>query len=215
MLKKLKTIWWRVKSIMAMYRYKNPSKKMKVVGVTGTNGKTTTATLLYRVATALGYKAGLISTVENIIAGKVLGATHTTPDSVSLSKFLHEMSEAGCEYVFMEVSSHALDQNRVWGINFAGGIFTNLTHDHLDYHKTFDNYFKAKKKFFDMLPEDAFALSNADDDHGKKMLEGIRAKKYLYEFKNIEGPSVSDDRFQGEILKIDFSGIEIKVADGL
>src|SRR3989338_8202284 len=112
----------------------------------------------------------------------------------------------------MEVSSHALDQRRVAGITFAGGIFTNLTHDHLDYHKTFDNYFKAKKKFFDMLPESAFALSNADDDHGKKMLEGIRARKYLYEFKNIEGPAVSDDRFQGEILKIDFSGIELKLA---
>ncbi len=188
--KKLKTIWWRGKSLGAMYYYGHPSRKMKIVGVTGTNGKTTTVTLLYRIATALGYKAGLISTVENIIAGKVAKTTNskpvpgTTPDSVTLTKLFHEMAEAGCEYVFMEVSSHALDQNRVWGVNFAGGIFTNLTHDHLDYHKNFENYFEAKKKFFKMLPANAFALADTDDEYGLKMLEGIKAKKYTYGFKN-------------------------------
>src|ERR1035437_3301186 len=162
--KKLKTIWWRGKSIGAMYYYGHPSRKLKIVGMTGTNGKTTTATLLYKIAIALGYKAGLISTVENIINGKIIlnkeGKTipGTTPDSVTLTKLFSEMVEQGCEYVFMEVSSHALDQNRVWGVNFVGGIFTNLTHDHLDYHKTFENYFEAKKKFFRMLPRRAFAL---------------------------------------------------------
>jgi len=182
--KKLKTIWWRGKSIGAIYYYGNPSMKLKIVGVTGTNGKTTTVTLLYRIMTTLGYKAGLISTVENIIAGEVRPATHTTPDSVTLTKLFHEMAEKGCEYVFMEVSSHALDQNRVWGVNFVGGIFTNLTHDHLDYHKNFENYFAAKKKFFQMLGANAFALTNADNEYGEKMLEGIKAKKYTYGFKN-------------------------------
>src|SRR3989338_8691613 len=189
--KKLKTIWWRIKSVGAMHYYGNPSKKLKIVGVTGTNGKTTTVTLLYKIATALGYKAGLISTVENIIptatagqAGEKRGATHTTPDSVTLTKLLREMVDRGCEYAFMEVSSHAMDQNRVAGINFAGGIFTNLTHDHLDYHKNFDNYFNAKRKFFLMLPEGAFALTNVDDERGVAMLEGIRARKYTYGFSN-------------------------------
>ncbi len=182
--KKLKTIWWRVKSAVAMRYYGNPSRKMKIVGVTGTNGKTTTVTLLYKIATALGYRAGLISTVENIIAGERRPTNMTTPDSVTLTKLFDEMKAKGCEYVFMEVSSHALDQKRVVGINFAGGIFTNLTHDHLDYHKTFDNYFGAKKKLFKMLPKNAFALSNADDDYGMKMLEIIKAKKYTYGAKN-------------------------------
>jgi UDP-N-acetylmuramoyl-L-alanyl-D-glutamate--2,6-diaminopimelate ligase len=182
--KKLKAIWWRGKSTLAMYYYGNPSKKLKIVGVTGTNGKTTTATLLYRIATALGYKAGLVSTVENIIVDKVIPSIHTTPDSITLTKLFSEMVDAGCEYVFMEVSSHALDQNRVWGVSFVGGIFTNLTHDHLDYHKNFENYFAAKKKFFKMLPSSAFALSNIDDEYGKKMLEGIQAKKFTYGLKN-------------------------------
>ncbi len=167
-----------------MHFFGNPSKKIKIVGVTGTNGKTTTATLLYRIATALGYKAGLIGTVENIIIKEKRVATHTTPDPISLNKLLNEMVERGCEYVFIEVSSHALDQNRVAGINFIGGIFTNLTHDHLDYHKNFDNYFKAKKKFFKMLSQNAFALSNIDDSYGLKILEDIKAKKYTYGFKN-------------------------------
>ena len=185
-----------------MHFYGNPSAKLKIIGVTGTNGKTTTATLLYRITIALGHKAGLISTVENIINGEKIEATHTTPDPLSLNKLLSKMVEKDCEYVFMEVSSHALDQNRVAGVNFIGGIFTNLTHDHLDYHKSFDNYFGAKKKFFNMLPGDAFALSNADDEYGKMMLEHIHAKKFTYGFNGGEN-------FHGEIKKLDFNGLEL------
>ena len=201
--KNLKTIWWRIKSLGAMYYYGNPSSKLKIIGVTGTNGKTTTVTLLYKIATELGYKAGLIGTVENIIAGEKRGATHTTPDSISLTKLLYEMAEKGCKYVFMEVSSHALDQNRVAGVDFVGGIFTNLTHDHLDYHKNFENYFEAKKKFFKMLSAQAFALSNTDDEYGQRMLEHIRARKFFYGFN-------TEADFKGEISKLDFSGLELK-----
>lgn len=178
--KKLKNIWWSIKLFIAEIYYKNPAGKLKIVGVTGTNGKTTTATLLYRVAIDLGHKSGLLSTVENKIGEESRPATHTTPDSLSRTKIFAEMVKAGCEYVFMEVSSHALDQNRVAGIDFVGGIFTNLTHDHLDYHGSFENYFLAKKKFFDMLSEHAFALSNADDESGLPMLEGTKAHKYTY-----------------------------------
>ncbi|MDD5721493.1 MAG: UDP-N-acetylmuramoyl-L-alanyl-D-glutamate--2,6-diaminopimelate ligase [Candidatus Pacebacteria bacterium] len=191
--------------LAGMHFYGNPSKKMKIAGVTGTNGKTTTATLLYKIAIGLGYKAGLISTVENIINGDVVLSEEgrpvpgTTPDPINLYKLLNKMSEKGCEYVFMEVSSHALDQKRVAGINFAGGIFTNLTHDHLDYHKNFENYFGAKKKFFKMLPLHAFALSNTDDEYGERMLEEIKTGKVSYGFKGGED-------FHGEISKIDFSG---------
>ncbi|MDR3519563.1 MAG: UDP-N-acetylmuramoyl-L-alanyl-D-glutamate--2,6-diaminopimelate ligase [Candidatus Pacebacteria bacterium] len=222
--KQLKTIWWRGKSIGAMYYYGNPSKKLKVVGVTGTNGKTTIATLLYKITTALGYKTGLISTVENIIVDKAYPSIHTTPDSVTLTKLFHEMLEKGCEYVFMEVSSHALDQNRVWGVNFVGGIFTNLTHDHLDYHKTFENYFAAKKKFFQMLPPRAFALTNADNEYGLKMLDGIKTNKFSYGFKPVDNPTdvgrlegsrrpTSGNLFQGEIKKLDFNGLELLFND--
>jgi UDP-N-acetylmuramoyl-L-alanyl-D-glutamate--2,6-diaminopimelate ligase len=211
--KKLKTVWWRGKSIGARYYYGNPSKKLKIIGVTGTNGKTTTATLLYEIAIALGYKAGLISTVENIINGKIVfnkeGKTipGTTPDSVTLTKLFRKMVDEGCEYVFMEVSSHALDQNRVWGVNFVGGIFTNLTHDHLDYHKTFENYFAAKKKFFQMLPREAFALSNTDNEYGLKMLEGIQAKKFTYGFNtpSASGTSPLARGRKGGGLDLDFS----------
>jgi len=203
LLKKFKTIWWRIKSILAIYYYGNPSKKLKIVGVTGTNGKTTTVTLLYKIATGLGYKAGLISTVENIIVDEKKGATHTTPDSVTLTKLFSEMVDKGCEYVFMEVSSHAMDQNRVWGVSFAGGVFTNLTHDHLDYHKNFENYFGAKKKFFNMLPRNSFALSNFDDEYGNKMIEGVKVKKFSYSFN-------SNTDYKGEISKLDFSGLELK-----
>ena len=171
-----------ITALAGLHFYGNPSARMKIVGVTGTNGKTTTATFLYKITTALGYKAGLIGTVENIIINEKRLATLTTPDTISLHKLLNEMAEKGCEYVFMEVSSHALDQNRVAGIKFAGGIFTNLTHDHLDYHKNFENYFRAKKKFFKMLPKNTFALSNMDDKHGELMLEGVKAKKFLYGF---------------------------------
>jgi UDP-N-acetylmuramoyl-L-alanyl-D-glutamate--2,6-diaminopimelate ligase len=205
LVKKLKTVWWRGKSLGAMYYYGNPSKKLKVVGVTGTNGKTTTVTLLYKIATELGYKAGLISTVENIIVKEVRPSTHTTPDSISLTKLFHEMVEKGCEYVFMEVSSHALDQNRVLGVNFVGGIFTNLTHDHLDYHKNFENYFGAKKKFFKMLPEKAFALTNADNEYGLKMLEGIKANQFSYGFLG----EYNKVHFHGEIKKLDFNGLDL------
>ncbi len=186
-----------------MHFWGNPSRKLKVVGVTGTNGKTTTATLLYRVATELGYKAGLIGTVENIIDLEVIPATNTTPGAIYLNRLMNKMVKRECEYVFMEVSSHAMDQGRVSGINFTGGIFTNLTHDHLDYHKNLLNYFLAKKKFFEMLPKNAFALSNKDDKHGNEMLRGIKAKQYLYGFDG-------GVDFLGEILKLDFNGLQMK-----
>jgi UDP-N-acetylmuramoyl-L-alanyl-D-glutamate--2,6-diaminopimelate ligase len=184
LIKNLKIKRRAIARMAAMHFYGNPSAKLKIVGVTGTNGKTTITTLLYKIATELGHKAGLISTVEYLIAGEKRPATHTTPGPIPLNKLLKEMAEKGCEYVFMEVSSHAMDQKRVAGINFIGGVFTNLTHDHLDYHKSFENYFLAKKKFFRMLPKEAFALSNIDDKYGLKMLEGIKAKKYTYGFKN-------------------------------
>lgn len=194
--------------LAGMHFYGNPSKKLKIVGVTGTNGKTTTATLLYKIAIGLGYKAGLLSTVENIINGEVVlnkegrSVPGTTPDPINLYKLLNEMADKGCVYVFMEVSSHALDQDRVAGIKFAGGIFTNLTHDHLDYHKNFENYFGAKKKFFKMLPLHAFALSNTDDEYGEKMLEEIKTGRVSYGFKGGED-------FHGEISKLDFSGLDL------
>ncbi|MCX6747679.1 MAG: Mur ligase family protein, partial [Candidatus Nomurabacteria bacterium] len=207
--KKFKTVAWRLKSLWAIYQYGNPSKKLKVVGVTGTNGKTTTATLLYQIATGLGYKAGLIGTAGNIIVNEKRESTHTTPDSISLTKLFAEMVEAQCEYVFIEVSSHALDQGRVKGVHFVGGIFTNLTHDHLDYHKSLENYFLAKKKFFKMLPSDAWAIANADDEHGEMMLENIKAKPYLYGFLN-KLRLDSKLEFQGEILQLDFNGLELE-----
>ena len=200
--KKLKLKRRIITALAAMHFYGNPSSKLKIVGVTGTNGKTTTATLLYKIATALEHKAGLISTVENLIAGEKREVTHTTPDPIYLNKLLSEMVEKGCEYVFMEVSSHALDQRRVAGVTFSGGIFTNLTHDHLDYHKSLENYFLAKKKFFNMLPSGAFALTNADDEHGKMMQENIKAEKFSYGFNG-------DADFNGEIKKLNFSGLEL------
>ena len=199
--KKLKTKYWAGINFGALYYFGNPSKNLKIVGVTGTNGKTTTATLLYRITTALGYKAGLIGTVENIIVNESRVALRTTPSPVNLNRLLKEMLDKGCEYVFMEVSSHALDQKRVAGINFVGGIFTNLTHDHLDYHKSFENYFNAKKKFFKMLSHSAFAVSNADDEHGLVILEGIKAKSFTYGF----GMNAQD--FRGEIIRLDFNGL--------
>ncbi|MCX6751670.1 MAG: UDP-N-acetylmuramoyl-L-alanyl-D-glutamate--2,6-diaminopimelate ligase [Candidatus Nomurabacteria bacterium] len=219
-MKKLKTIWWAVKLFFTRIQYGNPSKKLKIIGVTGTNGKTTVATLLYKIATALGHKSGLIGTVEILIeeekfktdSGKPIPAT--TPDSVFLTKLFAKMIKAGCEYVFMEVSSHALDQKRVAGVNFTGGIFTNLTHDHLDYHKDLENYFKAKKKFFEMLPKNAFALSNMDDEHGNAMLDDIKAEKFFYSFPEAQLRGVSPklgfgEGFYGKILKSDFSGLEL------
>jgi UDP-N-acetylmuramoyl-L-alanyl-D-glutamate--2,6-diaminopimelate ligase len=201
-IKKLKLKRRAITALAALHFYGNPSSKLKVVGVTGTNGKTTTTTLLYKVATAMGHKAGLIGTVENIIGTRVVPATHTTPDPLQLNKLLTEMVREGCEYVFMEVSSHAIDQKRIAGVEFVGAIFTNLTHDHLDYHKSLENYFKAKKKLFQSLPKDAFALSNADDEHGIDMVSGIKAEQIFYGFKGHED-------FHGEIKKMDFSGLEL------
>jgi len=209
LISKFKRKWWSFKLFLATHYFGNPGRKLKIIGVTGTNGKTTTATLLYSITKTLGYKVGLISTVETLIngekfdikGGKVPG---TTPDSVTLVKIFHQMVKSGCGYVFMEVSSHALDQNRVAGIKFAGGIFTNLTQDHLDYHKSMENYFFAKHKFFTSLSKDAFALSNDDDEHGEAMIANTQAKEQFY------GLADTAD-FRGEIIKIDFTGIEMKV----
>ena len=218
LIKKFKIKRRAIAALAAFHFYGNPSVRLKIVGVTGTNGKTTTATLLYKIATELGYKAGLIGTIENIILDEKRPALRTTPSPIPLNRLLSEMADKGCEYVFMEVSSHALDQKRVAGINFVGGIFTNLTQDHLDYHKSMEHYFLAKKKFFQSLNKDAFALSNADDEHGKEIIEDTKAKKYLYGFA--EFPDVGRlenqtsnvcEYFHGEILKIDFNGIEMKI----
>lgn len=193
-----------------MHFFGNPSAKLKIVGVTGTSGKTTIATLLYKIAIGLGYKAGLISTVENLINGKVISIQAdepipgTTPDPIHLNKLLTEMVAKDCEYVFMEVSSQGMDQNRVAGINFTGGIFTNFSQDHLDYHKNFENYFQAKKKFFKMLPKQAFALANTDDSKGEMMLDGIEARRLSYGFNRYED-------FRGEIKKLDFDGLELAI----
>jgi UDP-N-acetylmuramoyl-L-alanyl-D-glutamate--2,6-diaminopimelate ligase len=187
---------------VTLHFYGNPSKKLKIIAVTGTNGKTTVTTLLYKIATALGYKAGLIGTVENIIAGEVIPATHTTPSPLELNKLLKKMVSAGCEYVFMEVSSHALDQNRVGGLSFTGAVFTNLTQDHLDYHKSFSNYFFAKKRLFNMLDGYAFALTNIGDKHGLEMVSNISAVSYTYGF-------IDEAVFTGKIRKMDFEGIRL------
>jgi UDP-N-acetylmuramoyl-L-alanyl-D-glutamate--2,6-diaminopimelate ligase len=184
----------------------HPTEKIKLVGVTGTNGKTTIATLLYKLFTALGYKCGLLSTVENHIGNTVLPATHTTPDAVTLNALLSQMVDAGCSHVFMEVSSHAVHQNRVAGLQFSGGVFSNITHDHLDYHKTFDEYIRVKKQFFDSLPAQAFAISNADDKRGQVMLQNTAAAKYLYSLK-----SVAD--FKGKMIENTLSGLVMTIND--
>jgi UDP-N-acetylmuramoyl-L-alanyl-D-glutamate--2,6-diaminopimelate ligase len=184
---------------MASEFYGNPSHNLKVVGVTGTNGKTTIASLLYELFENAGYKCGLLSTVENKVHGKIYPATHTTPDPVAIQSLMAEMVSEGCEYCFMEVSSHAVVQKRISGIEFNGGIFTNLTHDHLDYHKTFKNYRDAKKMFFDGLSENAFALSNLDDKNGTYMLQNTSAKRYYYSLNK------SAD-FTARIIEMDFHG---------
>lgn len=186
--------------------YDQPSHQLKLVGVTGTNGKTTVATLLYKLFDCLGYTCGLVSTVENVIDGKVIPSTHTTPDPVSLNALLRQMVNAGCTHAFMEVSSHAVHQNRVGGLEFAGALFTNITHDHLDYHGTFDEYIKAKKGFFDELSSSAFAISNADDKRGMVMLQNTAAKKYTYSLR-----TVAD--FKGKILENGLSGLVMTVND--
>ena len=189
---------------MADNFYGHPSGKMKVVGVTGTNGKTTIATLLYKLFTALGFKSGLISTVDNHIGDRIIPATHTTPDAISLNKLMKEMLDEGCSHVFMEVSSHAIHQDRVTALTFAGGIFSNITHDHLDYHKTFDEYIRVKKSFFDSLPSTAFAISNMDDKRGEVMLQNTQAKKYYYSLRTLAD-------FKGKILENSLSGLVMNV----
>jgi UDP-N-acetylmuramoyl-L-alanyl-D-glutamate--2,6-diaminopimelate ligase len=182
--------------------YDNPSGKLVLVGVTGTNGKTTIATLLYTMFRRLGHKAGLLSTVCNYIDDEAVPATHTTPDPIELHSLLARMVDAGCEYAFMEVSSHAIDQRRISGLSFNGGIFTNLTRDHLDYHKTVENYLRAKKKFFDDLPADAFALTNPDDKNGLVMLQNTKARKLTYSLRTMAD-------FKGKILESHFEGTEL------
>ena len=193
-----------VLGVAASNFFDNPSEKLKLVGVTGTNGKTTIATLLYRLFTDAGYACGLLSTIENIINREVVPSTHTTPDPIELNSLLQRMVDSGCEYAFMEVSSHSVAQDRIAGLHFAGGIFTNLTHDHLDYHRTMANYRNAKKKFFDNLPETAFALTNLDDKNGSVMLQNTRAKKLSYALKH-------DADFKGIILESHFDGMLLKV----
>jgi UDP-N-acetylmuramoyl-L-alanyl-D-glutamate--2,6-diaminopimelate ligase len=199
--------------IVAANFYDNPSSKLKLVGVTGTNGKTTIATLLYQLFRDLGYKCGLLSTVENQINGKIIASTHTTPDPVELNKLMDEMVNSGCDYCFMEVSSHAIAQHRIVGLQFAGGIFTNLTHDHLDYHKTFASYLKAKKTFFDELPKNAFALTNVDDKNGNVMLQNTSAHKKTYGLKNMADykARILENQFGGLLLQIDSEDVWFKM----
>ncbi len=190
--------------ILAANWYDEPSKKIKLIGVTGTNGKTTTASLLHKLFTELGYSCGLISTIENKIENKIFKASHTTPDALQLNSLLNKMTQTGCSHCFMEVSSHALVQQRTAALKFAGGIFTNLTHDHLDFHKTVPEYIKAKKLFFDALPKSAFALSNIDDKKGLVMFQNCAAKKYTYSLQN-------QADFKGKIIENQISGLHMKI----
>ncbi len=191
--------------IMASNFYGNPSARLQLVGVTGTNGKTTVVTLLHQLLMKLGYNTGLLSTVSNKINEKLIPATHTTPDAVQLNALLAQMVREGCTHAFMEVSSHAIVQHRVAGITFAGAVFTNITHDHLDYHETFDNYIQAKKKLFDDLPKSAFALVNIDDKRGRVMLQNTKAGKHTYALK-----SISD--FKGKVLTNSLQGLELEIS---
>ena len=195
--------------LMASAFYGNPSSNLKLVGVTGTNGKTTTATLLYRIVGMLGFKAGLLSTVVNQVVDEKIPTTHTTPDPIELNRLLRRMVDAGCSYCFMEVSSHAVVQKRIAGLTFAGGIFTNITHDHLDYHKTFDEYIRAKKMFFDQLPSESFALVNADDRNGMVMVQNTKAKVSTYALHSIADfrCRVVESHFDGMLLNMD--GLEV------
>ena len=206
-----KTVCWiktgdsaKALGLAASNFYGNPSSSLRLVGVTGTNGKTTIATLLYRMFIRLGYKCGLFSTVCNYINEKELDATHTTPDPVQLNRLLSEMVNEGCDYAFMEVSSHSADQKRIVGLNFEGAIFTNLTHDHLDYHKTFDNYLAAKKSFFDLLPANAFALVNADDRNGRVMLQNCKARHYTFSVRGMAD-------YRCNIIEQSFGGMGLKI----
>ena len=193
-------------AIMAHQFYDAPSQKMKLIGVTGTNGKTTVATLLFKLFKGLGYTCGLISTVENHIGDTIVPSTHTTPDAIHLNALLDQMVKAGCTHVFMEVSSHAIHQHRTTGLQFLGGVFTNITHDHLDYHKTFEAYLEAKKTFFDHLSTTAFALSNLDDKNGAAMLTSTKAKKVTYA---LHAPAT----YKGKILENQLNGLVLLVND--
>ena len=190
--------------MMAANFYNHPSSKLTLVAVTGTNGKTTMVTLLHQLFSEMGYQAGLLSTVENRINDTVLPATHTTPDAISINRILHQMLDAGCTHCFMEASSHAIVQERTAGLIFAGAIFTNISHDHLDFHETFDAYIKAKKKLFDELPSSAFALINADDKRGLVMLQNTKAKKHTYALKY---PS----DFKAKIINNTLHGLELEI----
>jgi len=191
---------------MAHQFYDEPSAKVKLVGVTGTNGKTTIATVLFKLFSRLGYTCGLISTVQNQIGDEIIPSTHTTPDAVSLNALLKLMADAGCSHVFMECSSHAIHQHRITGLQFTGALFSNITHDHLDYHKTFDEYIRVKKSFFDHLPASAFAISNADDKRGEVMLQNTQAAKYMYSLKTMAA-------FKGKILENALTGLIMTVND--
>ena len=191
---------------MAHQFYGEPSGRFLLVGITGTNGKTTIATLLFKLFTRLGYTCGLVSTVQNQVGNEIIPSTYTTPDAIRLNSLLQQMADAGCTHVFMECSSHAIHQGRITGLQFAGAIFSNITHDHLDYHKTFDEYIRVKKSFFDNLPESAFAISNADDKRGSVMLQNTQARKYLYGLKSMAG-------FKGKILENALTGLVMTVND--
>ena len=191
-------------AFMAHQFYDAPSTKIKLVGVTGTNGKTTIATLLFKLFSSLGYTCGLVSTVQNQIGDQIIPSTHTTPDAVSLNELLSTMVNAGCSHVFMECSSHAVHQHRITGLVFTGALFSNITHDHLDYHKTFENYIAAKKGFFDALPASAFAITNSDDKRGEVMLQNTKAKKLSYGLK-------SSADYKGKILENALTGLVMLV----
>ncbi len=191
---------------MAHNFYGQPSERVKLVGVTGTNGKTTIATILFKLFSGLGYKCGLLSTVQNHIGDEIVPATHTTPDAISLNALMKQMVDAGCSHVFMETSSHAIHQQRIAGLKYAGGLFSNITHDHLDYHKTFDEYIRVKKAFFDSLPSEAFAISNADDKRGAVMLQNTQAHKYFYSLRTMA-------EFKGKILENGLTGLVMTIND--
>lgn len=193
-------------ALMACNFYEHPSQKLKLIGVTGTNGKTTIATVLYNLFTKLGFVCGLISTVENKINKTVLPSTHTTPDAISINSLLQQMLDAGCSYVFMECSSHAIHQHRIAGLQFTGAIFSNITHDHLDYHKTFDEYIKVKKQLFDNLSSTSFAIINIDDKRGEVMVQNTSASIFTYSLKTVAS-------FKGKILDNSITGLQMLVND--
>lgn len=190
--------------VIAANFYDNPSSKLKLVGITGTNGKTTTVTLLYRLFRSLGHNVGMLSTVENKINDRIIKASHTTPDQIQLNQLLDQMVKENCQFAFMEVSSHAIDQNRIAGLEFAGAAFMNISHDHLDYHGTFDNYIAAKKKLFDDLPTGAFALVNLDDKRGQIMLQNTRARQYSFGLKFLTD-------YKGRIITNSYQGLELDI----